>query len=130
MLQGEHSAILSTFTKLPFVIKIFVLSIFEWPLKTGFTALFTILSQGALFLWEQYQDQTHRLYHAHRSYAGVALVILRVVLAALFAWNLYATVSTERSIMKREFYISFTKVCQNSFLLIWIKNKFMWASQR
>ena len=37
MLQGEHSAILSTCTKLPFVIKIFVLSIFEWPLKTGFT---------------------------------------------------------------------------------------------
>ena len=37
MLQGEHSAILSTFIKLPFVIKIFVLSIFEWPLKTGFS---------------------------------------------------------------------------------------------
>ena len=36
MLQGEHSAILSTFVKLPFVIKIFVLSIFERPLKTGF----------------------------------------------------------------------------------------------
>ena len=34
MLQGEHSAILSTFIKLPFVIKIFALSIFEWPLKT------------------------------------------------------------------------------------------------
>ena len=31
MLQGEHSAILSTFIKLPIVIKIFVLSIFEWP---------------------------------------------------------------------------------------------------
>ena len=31
MLQGEHSAILSTFIKLPYVIKIFVLSIFEWP---------------------------------------------------------------------------------------------------
>ena len=29
MLQGEHSAILSTFTKLQFVIKIYVLSIFE-----------------------------------------------------------------------------------------------------
>ena len=29
------SAILSTFLKLPFDIKIFVLSIFEWPLKTG-----------------------------------------------------------------------------------------------
>ena len=33
-MQGEHSAILSTFIKLPFIIKIFVLSIFEWPLKT------------------------------------------------------------------------------------------------
>ena len=37
MLQGELSAILSTFIKLPFVINIFVLSIFEWPPKTGFT---------------------------------------------------------------------------------------------
>ena len=35
MLQGEHSAILSTFIKLPFVIKIYVLSIFEWPFYTG-----------------------------------------------------------------------------------------------
>ena len=32
-----HSAILSTFIKLPFAIKTFVLSIFEWILKTGFT---------------------------------------------------------------------------------------------
>ena len=30
MLQREHSAILLTFIKLPIVIKIFVLSIFEW----------------------------------------------------------------------------------------------------
>ena len=37
MLQGEHSAIFSTFIKLPFVLKIFVLTIFEWPHKTGFT---------------------------------------------------------------------------------------------
>ena len=35
-LQGEHSAILSTFIKLPFVINIFVLSIFEWPFYTDF----------------------------------------------------------------------------------------------
>ena len=39
MLQREHSAILSTFIKLPFSIKTFVLSIFKWPLKTGFTVL-------------------------------------------------------------------------------------------
>ena len=34
MLQVEHSAILSTFIKISFVIKILVLSIFERPLKT------------------------------------------------------------------------------------------------
>ena len=39
MLQGEHSAsaILWNFIKLPFVIKIFVLYIFEWLLKTAFS---------------------------------------------------------------------------------------------
>ena len=37
MLQREHSAIRSTFIKLPFVIKIFVLSILESPFYTGFT---------------------------------------------------------------------------------------------
>ena len=40
MLQGEHSAILLTFIKLPFVIKIFILSIFEWPFYTGFTVIY------------------------------------------------------------------------------------------
>ena len=39
MLQGKHYAILLTFIKLPFVINISVLSIFEWPLKTGFTVI-------------------------------------------------------------------------------------------
>ena len=42
MLPLEHSAILLTFItfiKLPFVIKILVLSIFEWPLYTGFTVI-------------------------------------------------------------------------------------------
>ena len=37
MLRRGHLAILSSFSNLPFVIKIFVLSIFGWPLKTGFT---------------------------------------------------------------------------------------------
>ena len=37
MLQGEHSAILLTFIEVPFVIKIVVLSIFEFLFKTGFT---------------------------------------------------------------------------------------------
>ena len=34
-----HSAILLTFIKLPFVIKIFALTIFEWPFYTGFTVV-------------------------------------------------------------------------------------------
>ena len=42
MLQGEHSAILSTFIKLPFVIKIFVLSILSGRFYTGFTVYFII----------------------------------------------------------------------------------------
>ena len=33
----------STFIKLPFLIKIFVLSIFEWPFYTGFTVLLALL---------------------------------------------------------------------------------------
>ena len=37
MFQGEHSALLLTFIKLPFIVKIFVLSIFELPFYTGFT---------------------------------------------------------------------------------------------
>ena len=36
MLPLEHSATLLSLIKLPFVIKIFVLSIFEWQLTTGF----------------------------------------------------------------------------------------------
>ena len=40
MLQAELSAIISTFNKLPFVIKIFILSIFEWPFYTGFTVCY------------------------------------------------------------------------------------------
>ena len=39
MLQGEHSAILLTCIKQPFVIKIFVLSIFEWPFDTIITVI-------------------------------------------------------------------------------------------
>ena len=37
MLQGEHSAIFLTFIKLPFVIKNFFVSIFEWAFYKGFT---------------------------------------------------------------------------------------------
>ena len=57
MLQGEHSAILSTFIKLPFVIKLFVLSIFEWLLKTGLlhikvvNKVLLLYRDGVIKLW-------------------------------------------------------------------------------
>ena len=44
MLQGEHSAILTTFIKLPFSIKTFALTIFKWQIKTGFTVFWCFLS--------------------------------------------------------------------------------------
>ena len=39
--EEEHSAILSTIIKLPFELKIFILSIFERPFYTGFTVMET-----------------------------------------------------------------------------------------
>ena len=48
ILQNEHSAILSTFIKLPFVSKIFVLSIFEWRLKASFTVWLTFGEVGQM----------------------------------------------------------------------------------
>ena len=38
-----HSVIFSTFIKLPFFIKIFVLSVFELPFYTGFTVDYVII---------------------------------------------------------------------------------------
>ena len=52
MLQRELSAKRLTFIKLPFVIKTFVLSVFEWPLKTVFTVKFIFLiSHSKPMLW-------------------------------------------------------------------------------
>ena len=50
MLQREHSVILSTFIKLPFVIKIFVLPIFEWLLYTGFTVHLNFIKKTPVFI--------------------------------------------------------------------------------
>ena len=68
--DGAYScSILSTFIKLPFIIKIFVLSIFEWPLKTGFTVKKVCYKRTALYSlfivdgrwgqWGQWASCTH-----------------------------------------------------------------------
>ena len=49
MLQGEHSGILLNFIKLPFVIQIFVLSIFEWLFYTGYSHCYSHC--GSLWLF-------------------------------------------------------------------------------
>ena len=51
MLQGEHSAILSTYIKLPFVMKVYVLSIFEWPFYTRLILIFSIWFDTLSLLW-------------------------------------------------------------------------------
>ena len=61
MLHGEHSAILSIFIKLLFVIKIFVLSIFEWPYYTGFIAFRKMLRPTILNI----EDALNSLYFLH-----------------------------------------------------------------
>ena len=73
MLQGEHSAILLTFIKLPIVIKIFVLSFFEWPLKTGFTVGFFMLLYMQIFFF---------IYHAYNvkmpTIVGILIFMSRI----------------------------------------------------
>ena len=53
MLQREHFSIISTFIKLPFVIKIFVWSIFEGSFYTGFTANLTLHATTKLLRQEK-----------------------------------------------------------------------------
>ena len=62
MLQGEHSAIFSTFINLPFIIQAFILSIFKWPLKTGFTvhALSALSRHGAILIVFNINNLRHK----------------------------------------------------------------------
>ena len=62
MLQREHSAILSTLIKLLFVIKTFVLSIFEWPFYTGLTLVLLVAAAEA---YQPVQVLSLGLIHLH-----------------------------------------------------------------
>ena len=54
---GEQSAILWTFIKLPFVIKIFDLSSFKWPIKKGFTAVESVPLSHEIMVYHQNKDK-------------------------------------------------------------------------
>ena len=86
----EHSAILSTFIKLPFVFKTFVLSIFEQPLKTGFTVcdsniLFSDLAVGAPYGGE---DGRGAVYIYHGSMRGIITDVQQVCYLQCFSSNI------------------------------------------
>ncbi|RXM37125.1 Integral membrane protein GPR180 [Acipenser ruthenus] len=85
------------------------------PTSTGI-ALAAVITQGILLLWEQFEDTDHHGYHAHRSMAGLLLIGLRVSLSMLLASSLYRIINVERSVLKRDFYLSFAKGCFLWFL--------------
>ncbi|KAJ7319895.1 hypothetical protein JRQ81_019406 [Phrynocephalus forsythii] len=72
-------------------------------------AVVVVVTQSILLIWEQFEDTDHHSYHSHRSVAGGLLIGLRICLALLLGCGLYQIIRTERSTLKREFYITFTK---------------------
>ncbi|KAI4886649.1 hypothetical protein NFI96_012769 [Prochilodus magdalenae] len=90
----------------------------QWDSSPASTALALggVVTQGALLIWEQFEDTEHHSYHAHRSLAGLLLMALRVAIALLLASVLYQIISAERSTLKRDFYLSFAKGCFLWFL--------------
>ena len=100
MLQREHSAILSTFIKLPVVIKIFVLSIFGWQFYTGFTVIEFLDSflgynqnirknTGLMLMCQQFQGMfIKKLIHTWRN---KVITIVQLVLPIIFTIMALAT---------------------------------------
>ncbi|XP_061683727.1 integral membrane protein GPR180 isoform X1 [Syngnathoides biaculeatus] len=74
-----------------------------------------VVLQGALLLWEQYSASEGQ-HPSRRSLASILLIALRVTLALLLASILYQIISTERSTLKRDFYLCFAKGCVLWFL--------------
>ena len=75
MLQVEHSAILLTFIKLPFVIKIIVLSIFEWLFYTGFTVFINWRISGFKIAFNQSGCKNCTLFRLIKSFILVDTIM-------------------------------------------------------
>ncbi|XP_069858839.1 integral membrane protein GPR180 isoform X2 [Dipodomys merriami] len=85
------------------------------PASTGI-AVFIVVTQSILLLWEQFEDTSHHSSHSHHNIAGILLIILRICLAFSLGCGLYQIITVERSTLKREFYITFAKGCTLWFL--------------
>ena len=68
------------------------------------------MCQVFLVVWEQSYDESHYTYHPHENLPGYLLVALRVGLAVLFGYNLHHRVQTEKSLLRKNFYRSFSIV--------------------
>ncbi|MBN3318655.1 GP180 protein, partial [Atractosteus spatula] len=90
----------------------------QWDTSPASTAiaLLGVITQGALLLWEQFEDAEHHSYHTHGSMAGLFLIVLRITIALFLASILYQIITAERSTLKRDFYLSFAKGCFLWFL--------------
>ncbi|XP_072883273.1 integral membrane protein GPR180 isoform X2 [Hemitrygon akajei] len=84
----------------------------EWDSTptSNIIAIATVITQGVLLLWEQFEDIDHHSYHAYNGMAGLLLIVLRVCLALLLTSSLYQIITSERSVLKRDFYITFAKI--------------------
>ncbi|KAF7242010.1 hypothetical protein EYD10_11601 [Varanus komodoensis] len=85
------------------------------PTSTAIAAI-VVVTQSILLIWEQFEDTDHHSYHSHQSLAGGLLIGLRICLALSLGCSLYQIIRIERSTLKREFYITFTKGCILWFL--------------
>ncbi|KAI5613511.1 integral membrane protein GPR180 isoform X1 [Silurus asotus] len=90
----------------------------QWDSSPASTALALggVITQGALLIWEQFEDMEHHSYHGYNGLPGLLLMILRVSLTLIFASVLYQIISAERSTLKRDFYLNFAKGCFLWFL--------------
>ncbi|KAJ6660874.1 hypothetical protein lerEdw1_017031, partial [Lerista edwardsae] len=73
-------------------------------------AVVVVVTQSILLIWEQFEDTNHHSYHSHQSLAGGLLIGSRICLALSLGCGLYQIIRIERSTLKREFYITFTKI--------------------
>ncbi|XP_059936150.1 integral membrane protein GPR180 isoform X4 [Mesoplodon densirostris] len=85
------------------------------PASTGI-AVFIVITQSILLLWEQFEDTSPHSHHSHHNLAGILLIVLRICLALSLGCGLYQIITVERSTLKREFYITFAKGCILWFL--------------
>ena len=102
--KGEHSAILSTFIKIPFVIKIFVLSIFEWPFYTSFVVFYdhqlravttVIHAWGFLIPWG---DRNVQAQVTKKYVVAVGMASQTLILRVRGTWNRHSVLLASRNV--------------------------------